>query len=129
MKIYQFPEITVPKSVRQDNALNNAAGEYKSYFSRNEGGADVLNISPEARKRFETERAAREERGILSKTAEKYAEVLRKIIDFKDGDLRGLYRSEKINQIKNQMEEGRFNFESEAMLNTTAVKLLTHLLG
>lgn len=81
----------------------------KSGFIKNRGGSDLIEISAEAKYRFERENLVRLDRIRLKKETEIYRRELAEYIDFKEADLRNVYRLDKIRDARRKLYEGFYD--------------------
>jgi len=78
--------------------------------------ADMLEISSEAKERFQSENLVRLDRIRLRKEAESYKAMLAEHIEWKGGDLRNVYRLRKIIDAKVNLAVGVYDNPDDAML-------------
>ncbi len=78
--------------------------------------ADMLEISSEAKERFNEENLVRLDRIRLRKEAESYKAMLAEHIEWKGGDLRNVYRLKKIIDAKVNLAVGVYDNPDDAML-------------
>ncbi len=81
----------------------------KNSFAKTHGGSDVIEISAEAKDRFEKENLVRLDRIRLKKETENYRRELAEFIDFKEADLRNIYRLDKIREAKRKLFDGFYD--------------------
>lgn len=86
---------------RTDNSHPEMKGPRR--IIRTDRGSDVIEISPEAKIRFEKDNLVKLERVKLLKEAKKYSSDLAENIRFKDADLRGVYRLNKISEARDKL--------------------------
>ena len=86
-----------------------------SYIKR-ANTADMLEISSEAKERFNEENLVRLDRIRLRKEAEGYKAMLAEHIEWKGGDLRNVYRLRKIIDAKVNLAVGMYDNPDDAML-------------
>ncbi|HOP63827.1 MAG TPA: hypothetical protein PK358_13345 [Spirochaetota bacterium] len=94
----------------------------RSGFSGTRGGSDVIEISPEAKDRFERENLVRLDRIRLKKETESYRRKLADYIDFKEADLRNIYRLDKIREARRKLYEGLYDNPSDEILKKLVEK-------
>jgi hypothetical protein len=78
--------------------------------------ADMLEISPEAKERFNEENLVRLDRIRLRKEAESYKAMLAEHIEWKGGDMRNVYRLRKMIDAKVNLAVGVYDNPDDAML-------------
>ncbi len=81
----------------------------KSGFSKNHGGRDLLDISAEAKEMFEKENLIKLDRLRLKKETEIYRRELAEYIDFKETDMRNIYRPDKILAARRKLYDGFYD--------------------
>jgi len=79
-------------------------------------GSDVIEISSEAKIRFESENLVRLEKIRLLKEAKVYSANLAEDIRFKEADLRNVYRLGKISDAKEKIRDGFYDLNEEFVL-------------
>jgi len=79
-------------------------------------GSDVIEISSEAKKRFEKENIVRLEKVKLLKEAKVYSATLADEIKFKDADLRNVYRLNRISDARDRIKEKFYDHNEEPVL-------------
>jgi hypothetical protein len=81
----------------------------RNNFAKTHGGSDVIEISAEAKNRFEMENLVRLDRIRLKKETDYYRRELAEYIDFKEADLRNIYRLDKIRDAKRKLYDGFYD--------------------
>ncbi len=94
----------------------------RNSFARTHGGSDVIEISAEAKNRFEKENLVRLDRIRLQKETEKYRRELAEYIDFKEADLRNIYRLDKIRDARRKLYEGFYDNPPDEILKKLVEK-------
>lgn len=79
-------------------------------------GSDVIEISSEAKIRFENENIIRLEKVRLMKEAKVYNENLAEDLKFKEADLRNVYRLGKIFDARAKIRDGFYNLNEDFVL-------------
>ena len=79
-------------------------------------GSDVIEISSEAKIRFEKENLVRLEKVRLVKEAKAYSADLAEDIRFKEADLRNVYRLGKIADAKEKIRNGFYDLNEDFVL-------------
>lgn len=80
-------------------------------------GGDIIEISSEAKNRFENDNLVRLEKVKRLKEAKIYSADLAEDIRFKEADLRNVYRLNKISDAKNKIREGFYEMNEDYVLN------------
>ncbi len=110
-------------SSRTDRSHIEAKGTRRIITS--ERGNDVIEISSEAKVKFEKDNLVRLEKVKLLKEAKNYLEVLAEDIRFKEADLRNVYRLGKISEAKSRVRDNFYDryekFIIEKMLDKPEV--------
>ena len=81
-----------------------------------ERGSDVIEISSEAKIRFEKDNLVRLEKVKLLKEAKNYSDILAEDIKFKEADLRNIYRLGRISEAKNRIRENFYDRNEDFIL-------------
>jgi len=79
-------------------------------------GSDVIEISSEAKIRFEKENLVKLEKVKLLKEARIYSSALAEDIKFKEADLRNVYRLGKISDAKEKIRDGFYDLNEDFVL-------------
>ncbi len=79
-------------------------------------GSDVIEISSEAKVRFEKDNLVRLERVKLLKEVKEYSASLAEDIRFKEADLRNVYRLGKISEAKEKIRNGFYDLNEDFVL-------------
>jgi anti-sigma28 factor (negative regulator of flagellin synthesis) len=83
---------------------------------KSDRGSDVIEISSEAKIRFEKDNLIRLEKVKLFKEAIKYSAELAEDIKFKEADLRNVYRLGKISDAKEKIRDRFYDLNEEFVL-------------
>ncbi len=78
--------------------------------------SDVIEISSEAKIRFEKDNLVRIEKVKLLKDAKFYSADLAEDIKFKEADLRNVYRLDRIRDAKEKIKEGFYDLNEDFVL-------------
>jgi hypothetical protein len=78
--------------------------------------SDVVDISTEAKKRYERDNLVKLERVRLQKEAAEYSGILADVIKNNESDLRKVYRADKIAEAKNKLDSGFYDTEESYVL-------------
>lgn len=78
--------------------------------------ADVVDISTEAKKRFEKDNLVRLEMTRLHKEAAEYFQFLSEAADIRDSDLRKVYRPWKIAEVREKLGSGFYDRSEDVIL-------------
>lgn len=78
--------------------------------------SDVIEISSEAKLRFAKDNVIRLEKVKLLKEAEKYSVNLAEDINFKEADLRNVYRPGKISETKDKMRDSFYDLNEDFVI-------------
>jgi hypothetical protein len=129
MKIYRFTDLT-------GHSRAGTAGAHAAYRAgqgtprRNaEGGSDIVDISPEARSRFERSRIMQLEEARLKKLAADYSPLVRRKVELEDDLPSRIHRHLVIYEIRDLVRRGLYDFDSEAAMRDAAENVLAQLLG
>jgi len=119
--------IRFPNSVgigSNGNRTDNSHPEMKGprRIMKTDRGSDVIEISSEAKIRFEKENLVRLEKVKLLKAAKNYTADLADEIRFKEADLRNVYRLSKISEAKDKIKEGFYDLNEDFVLRTLLEK-------
>jgi len=79
-------------------------------------GSDVIEISSEAKIRFEKDNLVRLERVKLLKDVKIYSADLAENINFKEADLRNVYRLDKMLEARNKIRDGFYDLNEDTVL-------------
>jgi len=79
-------------------------------------GSDVIEISSEAKVRFEKDNLVKLERVKLLKDVKEYSASLAEDIRFKEADLRNVYRLGKISDAKEKIRNGFYDLNEDFVL-------------
>lgn len=94
----------------------------RSSFAKTHGGSDMIEISAEAKDRFERENLVRLDRIRLKKETEIYRGELEEYIDFKEADLRNIYRLDKIRDARRKLHDGFYDNPPDEILKKLVEK-------
>ena len=113
--------IRFPESVGiGNNGIRTGSGPLEknrpSYLKR-DIAADMLEISSEAKERFNRENLVKRDRIRLMKEAASYKAMLADYIEWKDADLRNVYRLRKIIDAKVNLSVGAYDDPGDEMIS------------
>jgi anti-sigma28 factor (negative regulator of flagellin synthesis) len=113
--------IRIPNSVgigsngsRADSSHHEVKGPRR--IARADRNSDVIEISSEAKIRFEKENVVRLERVKLLKDAKNYSAELAEDIKFKEADLRNVYRLGRISDAKEKIRDRFYDLNEDFVL-------------
>ena len=92
------------------------------YIKHGNNSNDMLDISEEAKLRFEKDTLIKLDRVKLKKEAENYRQELTEYIDFKEADLRNIYRLDKIRDARRKIFEGIYDNPPDEILKKLVAK-------
>lgn len=84
--------------------------------------SDMLDISDEAKSRFERENLIKLDRARLKKETENYRKELAEYMDFKEADRRNIYRLDKITDARRKLHEGFYDNPPDEILEKLVAK-------
>lgn len=93
-------------------------------FNKTVRGSDVIEISSEAKNRFEKDNLVKLEKVRLFKEALKYRVDLNSEIKFSEGDLRNIHRLNRITDVKEKMKNGFYDVYENSILEKIIDKQL-----
>jgi len=99
---------------RADNSHHEMKGPRR--IVKTDRGSDVIEISSEAKVRFEKDNLIRLERVKLLKDVKEYSVSLAEDIHFKEADLRNVYRLGKISGAKEKIRDGFYDLNEDFVL-------------
>ena len=129
MKIYRFTDLT-------GHSRAGTAGAHAAYRINqgtaprtSGGGSDVVDISPEARNRFERSRIMQIEEARLKKLAAEYSPLVHRRVELEDDLPSRIGRHLMINELRDLVRRGTYDFDGDAGIGGTAEGVLSQLLG
>ena len=129
MKIYRFTDMTG----HSKEGASKAHASYRAHQGaapRVSGtGSDALEISPEARSRFEQSRVTQLEEARLKKLAADYSPLVHRKVELEDDLPSRIGRHLRMYEIRDKVRRGTYDFDGKAALTDTADHLLAQLLG
>lgn len=99
---------------RADNSHSEMKGPRR--IVKNDRGSDVIEISSEAKVRFERDNLIKLERVKLLREVKEYSASLAEDINFKDADLRDVYRPGKISVAREKIRNGFYERNEDFVL-------------
>ena len=123
MKIIPYPGSGLTK---RGNSSENHRMDYDKplYLKRQKSGGDKIEISAEAKLRFQQDNIVKLDRARLMKEAREYFSELDRDINFSDADHRRNVRGEKIAEAKIKSENGFYDNMENNILRIIAGKKL-----
>jgi hypothetical protein len=123
MKIIPYPGSGLTK---RGNSSENHRMDYDKplYLKRQKSGGDKIEISAEAKMRFQQDNIVKLDRARLMKEAREYFRELDRDINFNDADPRKNLRGEKIAEAKIKSESGFYDNMENNILRIIAEKKL-----
>jgi len=123
MKIIPYPGSGLTK---RGNSSENHRMDYDKplYLKRQKSGGDKIEISAEAKLRFQQDNIVKLDRARLMKEAREYFRELDRDINFNDADPRKNLRGEKIAEAKIKSESGFYDNMENNILRIIAEKKL-----
>jgi hypothetical protein len=125
MLIINLPNMAKSKQAGQEGVFNKPREPHKAFIKHGTSGSDVVEISAEARHRLEEEQLISLEAARMRKMAGDAARMLREAGSFDGGDLRRLYRPYLVNEVKDEIAGGEYDFADRMALAQAAERLLT----
>ncbi len=127
MLIINLPNMAKSKQTGQESVFSKPRGPHRETGARAHTGADVVEISAEARRRLEEERLVSLEAARMRKTAAEVAQMLRESGGLEATDTRSLYRPWLVNEVREEVDAGAYTFEGHRTLETAAESILIFL--
>jgi hypothetical protein len=125
MKIYRFRDMTSNRHSRYPaSPADGLHGQQRTYYGGLAAGGDVIEISDEAKRRFQADKVVELEYLATRKTAREYARMIRDLHLLDEGDQRVRYRPWKAASVKNRMEQGRYPINQAQVIEIAAEKIL-----
>ncbi len=123
MKIIPYPGSGLTK---RGNSSENHRMDYDKplYLKRQKSGGDKIEISAEAKLRFQQDNIVKLDRARLMKEAREYFRELDRDLNFADSDHRSNLRGEKITEAKIKSENGFYDNMENNILRIIAEKKL-----
>jgi hypothetical protein len=123
MKIIPFPGSGLTK--RGNSSENFRMDSNRPlYLNRKKSGSDIIEISAEAKIKFQQEKIVKLDRAKLLKEAREYYTELNKELHFTDSDPRKTMRGEKISETKIKLSSGFYDNMENNILEIIAEKIL-----
>jgi len=116
MTIIKFPDSTSIRGNSGESDLNryDTGNSRKIVYSKDR--SDIVEISPEARMKFNEDNLIRLEKVKILKEAREYSKSLAEIIRFKEADLRKIYRLNKITDANNKLLSEFYSENEDSVL-------------
>lgn len=123
MKIIPYPGSGLTK---RGNSSENHRMDYDKplYLKRQKSGGDKIEISAEAKLRFQQDNIVKLDRARLMKEAREYFRELDRDLNFNDADPRRNFRGEMITEAKIKSESGFYDNMENNILRIIAEKKL-----
>lgn len=128
MKIYRFTDLA-------SHSRAGTAGAHAAYKLNQgrvprpfEGGSDMVEISPEARQRFEQARVTQIEQARLLKLVSEYSPMVKKRVAQEDDIPSRINRHLDVYEIREMVRRGTYDFDSDAVMKGSADPLLEQFL-
>ncbi len=124
MKIYRFNDLASHWRADHANPQAAAHGLPRSYTTRTTSAGDSIEISAEAKRRFEAEKVVELETARMRRDSRDYLALIRESIDLDGADLRAPRLQFRSLRIKEALEEGRYDPDAPELLRESAEKLI-----
>ncbi len=124
MKIYRFNDLASHWRADHANPQAAAHGLPRSYTTQTTSAGDSIEISAEAKRRFEAEKVVELETARMHRDSRDYLALIRESIGLEDADQRTPRLHFRSLRIKEALEEGRYDPDAPGLLRETAEKLL-----
>lgn len=123
MKIIPFPGSGLTK--RGNSSENYRMDNNRPlYLNRKKSGSDIIDISAEAKNKFQQEKIVKLDKAKMLKEARDYYNVLNSELQFADSDARRSVRGEKIAEARLKMDSGFYSNMENNIIKIIAEKIL-----
>ena len=121
MKIIPFPGSGLTKRGNSSENYRMDANR-PLYLVKKKSGSDILDISAEAKMKFQQEKIVKLNRARLVKEAQKYFAILDMEFHFADSDPRNIIRGERVAEGKLKLSSNFYKNEESSILRIIAEK-------
>lgn len=124
MKVYRFLDTNISKEAGHTGSFRRAHDHHNSAINRNARGADIVEISPEARQRYESIRLLQMGSAGLKPAAGEFIPLKREYDEIPDADPRNLFRTGRVMEVKFAEASGLYDFDKTEVLARATENLL-----